>query len=170
MENICHTHYYGSIADGNGYYSVSYWGFFDKHGTPGELGLLFRLGYIKECGVFFCPSDIPGKIQYDRMVAYIAAKEATGATPDDNDITSSYMVRDAEDGIGSPIRLFKHSTWAIVADIFGYKSINTHKTGYNVLYADGGVKFYTDVARILATGNSTDDAIKQSWEDFTSGR
>lgn len=84
----------------------------------------------------------------------------------------SYMFRDAEDGNGGSIRLSKHPDWAIAADVFGQNSSyrNVHETGWNVLYADGGVAFYSkDVAKIVDYG-SNDAGSKSSWEEFTSAR
>ncbi|MFH1905078.1 MAG: DUF1559 domain-containing protein [bacterium] len=163
------TDYYG----GSGFYGSNYGSFISSVGNPSGLGFLFSLGYIKNGRVFFCPTQIVRTSSYmtyyNRMIAYMAAG-GTGAPPDDK-INTSYMMRDAEDGIGTPIRLFKHPDWAIVADTFGQDTThrNPHQTGYNVLYSDGGVKFYTDVATIFAQFGG-DAGAKLNWESFTSGR
>jgi len=161
-------YYYGNPAK-TWYYGITDFAFINSSGQKARLALLYSLGYIRDGRVFFCPSDIRRKIQYDKMIAYMA-KGGTGA-PADGAICISYLTRDSEDGEGTPIRISKHPTSSIVCDNFNRC---VHKNGWNVLYVDGGVKFYTDVAKIQTimadTSLTADNKVKQCFEDFTSGR
>jgi len=161
------NYYYGNPAK-TWYYSQTCCAFINSSGQKARLALLYSLGYIRDGRVFFCPSDVEN-VSKDRMIAYMA-KGGTGASAA-GAISISYMTRDSEDGKGTPIRISEHPTWAIVCDNFN-KCV--HKNGWNVLYVDGAVKFYTDVAKIQTimadTSLTTDNRVKQCFEAFTSGR
>jgi hypothetical protein len=158
--------YYG----GPNYYSCTYCDFIKVNGTPCKLGYLFTGGYIKNGKIFFCPvcvskySTMANSLT--TMTNWIAAGAPSGVPSARIYIT--YLSRDAEDGYGSPIRLTESVNKAIVSDI--YSHLPVHVNGFNVLYTDGGVVYYRNVAKILArnTASGSDDAMKQVWEDFTS--
>lgn len=158
--------YYG----GPNYYSCTYCDFIKVNGTPCKLGYLFTGGYVKNGEIFFCPvaiSKYPTMINsLTTMTNWIAAGAPSG-TPAAR-IYITYLSRDAEDGYGTSIRLTGSVNKAIVSDIYPHNP--AHVNGFNVLYMDGGVVYYRNVAKILArnTASGSDDAMKQVWEDFTS--
>lgn len=159
--------YYG----GPNYYSCTFCDFIKTDGAPRKLGFLFSLGYVKNGKSFFCPTSVAKMQSIERsqrvMAAWMAGKAPAGA-PSER-IYASYLSRDAEDGYGSPLRIPTSSTQAFVADM-GLSTPIIHSNGLNVLYTDGSVSFYVNLAKILArhVENGSDDAMKKAWEDFTS--
>jgi len=156
--------YYG----GPNYYSCTYCDFIKTDGLPRKLAYLFTGDYVKSGSNFFCPFAT-GKLSsmaksLTVMTNWIAAGAPLGAPTERIFIT--YLSRDAEDGYGSPLRFTGAVNKAIVADI--YITAPVHGNGFNVLYMDGSVLFYRNIARILSCNSASDDAIKQVWEDFTS--
>ncbi|MFH1904380.1 MAG: prepilin-type N-terminal cleavage/methylation domain-containing protein [bacterium] len=137
---------------------------------PSRLGILYTEGYIGNGDVYFCPSHNYFGGRGGAANYYQKWKDYVASGPSER-LVCTYMARDAEDGNGSSIRLFKHPDWAIVADKFGpddyFPDRCAHETGWNVLYADGRVTFYTNIAQIGSRW-SFDADIKADWEDFSS--
>lgn len=106
-----------------------------KHGGWVGLGVLYSCGYIKDGRIFYCPS---GPLRY--------GKGFTIGGPYTDPLTSSYSYRDNNEyGYCKLYSVVEKSAWnwLIVADDFASAPINVwHKSGINILYADGHVTWW----------------------------
>ncbi|MBU0610036.1 MAG: type II secretion system GspH family protein [Armatimonadetes bacterium] len=122
----------------------------DRVGAIG-LGLLF-CGYIpwQQCtGIMMCPSDY-GRHENPAATYTIVEEGMRLGTACWRDAGTSYVYR-------GPLNLSEYPDLALVADDFlqrgfpislGRHTPCYHEAGYNVLYADGHVKFCMDGGRI----------------------
>ncbi len=172
-------------------YFATYLYFAAADGTRSWLGHLFPK-YLQEGKIFYCPSHI-AKLTgdsdanyYPLMLEYMKkGGEGVISTDDQKYLRISYMSRDAEDGKGGAIILDQNPDWAIVADAFGgfcaelADHRNTHKSGHNILYADGSSKYrkhYSNTSDPVymccdfTIGISSADAVRSAWQRMSLGR
>ncbi|MDD2486727.1 MAG: DUF1559 domain-containing protein [bacterium] len=106
-----------------------------KHGGWVGLGVLYSGGYIKNGRILYCPS---GPLSYG--VGF------TIGGPYTDPLVSSYSYRDNNEyGYCKLYSLVEKTAWnwVIVTDDFVSAPINVwHKSGINILYADGHVKWW----------------------------
>ncbi len=106
-----------------------------KHGGWVGLGLLYSCGYIKDGRILYCPSA---------PLSYGAGFTIGG--PHTDPLASSYSYRDNNEyGYCKLYSLVEKTAWnwVIATDDFVGAPINIwHKSGINILYADGHVKWW----------------------------
>jgi len=160
------TDYY----NGPNYYSCTYTDFISWDASPRKLGYLFSLGYIKNGKIFYCPAAVDEfsslALHLQAMINWMTAG-APSKAPSQR-LYTTYLSRDAEDGYGGSIRFLDSLNKAIVTDVYPWDPAHIH--GFNVLYMDGSVLFYRNLAKIIARNAQTgyDPSMKAVWEDFTS--
>ena len=109
-------------------------------------GLLYSEGYITDGHIFYCPSN-KDHMTYDN-VKYGWANMLSGGN-----CYCSYFFRNAVTARGERIRLGKNSKGRCAAADAGFSNYSSrgqnHPYGYNILYFDGHVEWYSDPTNSL---------------------
>ncbi|MBU0608974.1 MAG: type II secretion system GspH family protein, partial [Armatimonadetes bacterium] len=140
----------------------------DDRVGPIALGLLF-CGYIpwQQCaGIMMCPDDYEMRAITEAVVYYVGEGMRLGPRCI-QDVSSCYVYR-------GPLDLSQYPDLALVADDFILRRLAPsvplhtscyHEIGYNVLYADGHVKFCIDGGRV--SKNSWSNTCTWANHDYT---
>jgi len=148
---------YGHRLNGDPHneYEFYYPGEIKEGGDYTHLGLLYAGGYLKDGHTFYCPDDQEWTYN-SQWVSNQPTKPRTVA---------GYLYRYTT---SIPYRIDSFKSLAVVADRF-FDGI-AHQDGYNVLYGDGSVKWYSDPAGSVKApgGGPVNNGHDDVWSIFDS--